>query len=413
MRRLDPRLGLAIILVFALVVRIGWVVVQPNDAEALARLPDQVGYLELAKNLLSGQGLVYYEPRFNENVRAMRLPGYPLFLAACGASPTIARCAQAVIDTLSVLGVYLLARRWLSEWPSLPAAMWVAANPFLIYFCGLILTETLFTAMLVWGMVLLAHRREFVTGGIVLALSVLVRPSAMLLPLALGIAATFANRQRDAAYQSRRWPLPVGTTMLLLTGLVLLPWAYRNRVVLGQWLWTSTNDGLTAYDGFNPDATGASDQSFVERMPWLKYPAMDELQRSRYLSERAGQFIRQHPRRSTELAAIKIARTWSPVPLSREYGTNPLYLAAGLIFGVPFLILFIVGLRWAKPPKAAKAYLALPAVYFTVVHAASVGSLRYRIPVEAPMAVIVAAAVAAAAAGARRSSSDSRMVQNR
>jgi len=29
--------------------------------------------------------------------------------------------------------------------------------------------------------------------------------------------------------------------------------------VLGRWIWTSTNAGFTAYDGFNPDATGASE----------------------------------------------------------------------------------------------------------------------------------------------------------
>lgn len=384
------RRSLFLMLGAALTVRVAWVLAQPSDPAAMARLPDQVGYLELAKNLLAGEGLTYFEPRFNEPVRAMRLPGYPLFLAACGASTTAARVAQSLIDTSSVLGVYLLARRWLDERRSLFAAAMVAVNPFLIYFCGLILTETLFTAMLVWGMVLLAHRREFLSGGLLLALSVMVRPSAMLLPLALGIAGVIANRERDAAYQPRRWPLPVGATMILLTGLILLPWAVRNRVVLGQWLWTTTNDGLTAYDGFNPDATGASDQSFVQRMPWLRSPTMDELERSRYLSELAGQYIRENPRRVIELAGVKIARTWSPIPLSREYGTNPLYLAAGLIYGVPFLALFVIGLCRGRLGGAPKMYLALPAVYFTLVHAASVGSLRYRIPAEAPMAVIAA-----------------------
>jgi hypothetical protein len=37
--------------------------------------------------------------------------------------------------------------------------------------------------------------------------------------------------------------------------------------------------------------------------------------------------------------------------------------------------------------------LMLPAVYFTLLHALSVGSLRYRIPAEVPMAVIAASAL--------------------
>jgi hypothetical protein len=44
--------------------------------------------------------------------------------------------------------------------------------------------------------------------------------------------------------------------------------------------------------------------------------------------------------------------------------------------------------------RSAKVFLLIPAIYFTAVHMASVGSLRYRIPVEPPMAVIAALALA-------------------
>jgi len=392
------RVLLLTLLGLALGMRLGWVLAQPSNAEALARLPDQAGYLELAQNLLNGKGLVYFEPRFNENVRAMRLPGYPAFVAMCGASPKVTRIAQAGIDTLTVLGVYLLARRWLSEGRSLFASAIVALNPFLIYFCGLILTETLFTALLVWGMVLLVRQREFLWGGVVLALAILVRPSAMLMPLVLGMASVLVNRERDAAYK-RWWPVPVGFTMLFLTFAVLLPWAYRNYTLFHQWIWTTTNDGLTAYDGLNPDATGASDQSFVQSMPWIRYPEMDELARSRYLSELAWQFAREHPKQALLLIPEKLKRTWSPIPLSTEYGTNRLYVAAGLLYGVPLYLLVVLGLWKSRLSRTAKAFLALPAVYFTLAHAVSVGSLRYRIPAEAPMAVL-------AAAGAMRNRSE-------
>src|SRR5687767_3637756 len=190
-----------------------------------------------------------------QTVYAVRTPGYPLFLAACGGSLSVARVAQALLDTSTALAVFLLARRWLPSgtWAGAPlvAAALVAFNPFLIYFSGLLLTETLFTTMLAWGMVLGTHPRTFpwLIGGIVLALSVLVRPGAIALPVVLGVLAALQNRPGQGAYQ-RRWPLPVGTTMLLLTILALLPWAYRNHRVLGQWIWTSTNGGITACDGF-------------------------------------------------------------------------------------------------------------------------------------------------------------------
>ena len=407
------RYSLAVLLAVALAVRVAWVLAQPADADAIERLPDQREYLQLGQNLLHGHGLKFFDPRFRAEVYAFRTPGYPLLVAACGGDARAVRLAQALLDTSTVLAVYLLARRWLARGPSLFAAALVAFNPFLIYFTGLVLTETVFTAMLAWGMVLLLGPSRpasdsdseagagttwpatlvWLAGGLVLALSVLVRQSAAGLPLVLAVGAAFVNRGRGAPYH-RRWPLPVGATMLLLTVLVLLPWAHRNRRVLGEWVWTTTNGGITLYDGLNPDATGASDQSFVQSMPELR--GMDELARSRHLSDLATEFVRRQPLRAAELAVEKARRTWSPVPLSQEYGGWK-YRTVGLLYSLPLDVLVIVGLfrsprRGGALALSVKVFLLLPAIYFTAVHMLSVGSLRYRIPVEPPMAVIAASA---------------------
>jgi len=86
------------------------------------------------------------------------------------------------------------------------------------------------------------------------------------------------------------------------------------------------------------------------------------------------------------------------MPLSREYGGRRLYESVGLAFGTVLDVLVLMGLRRRILPGPAKRVLMLPAVYFTVVAALSVGSLRYRIPAEGPMAIVAASAVA----GARR-----------
>ena len=363
----------------ALGVRLAWALAQPADAASLEKLPDQREYLVLGQNLLHGRGLSFYDPRFRDEVYAFRTPGYPLLIAACGGNVRVVRVVQAAIDTSTVLAVYLLARRWLGGGPSLFAAAIVAFNPFLIYFTGLILTETLFTALLAWGMVLLlvpgsASLPEastpswrdtllWLAGGVLLALSVLVRQSAIGLPIALGVAAALVNRGRGGPYH-RGWPLPVGTTMLLLTVVVLVPWAYRNHRVLGAWVWTTTNGGITAYDGFNPDATGASDQSFVQSMPELR--ALGELGRSKHLSERAKDYVRRQPLRAARLALVKAARTWSPVPLSQDYGGWK-YRIVGLLYSLPLDILVIIGLLRRAPgggplSRSAKAFLLLTAI---------------------------------------------------
>ena len=182
--------------------------------------------------------------------------------------------------------------------------------------------------------------------------------------------------------------------MLLLTMLVITPWGYRNRHILGKWVWTTTNEGVTAYDGFNPDATGASDQLFLRDLPQLK--ELGELDRSSYLSAKAEAYVRANPARAAELALEKAGRTWSPVPLSREYG-NWKHSVILLAYSVPLDLLVLAGLfgpLGGGLRTAAKVFLTLPAIYFTAVHMMSVGSLRYRAPVEPCLAVIAAAALA-------------------
>jgi hypothetical protein len=153
------RVLLLVVLCAAFAVRLGWAVSRPTDEASLRQLPDQVEYLELARSLLNGTGLRFYDDRFGQAVYAYRMPGYPAFLAACGGSPLVARVAQAVIDTSTVLAAALLAAALLparsSRRGAVVAAVLVAANPFLVYFSGLLLSETLFAAMLAWGMVLL------------------------------------------------------------------------------------------------------------------------------------------------------------------------------------------------------------------------------------------------------------------
>ena len=84
-----------------------------------------------------------------------------------------------MLDTSTILAVFLLARRFLPPAACVFAAVFVGFNPFLIYFSSLILSETLFIALLAWGMLLLTAR-YVVDRRDRAPLSILVRPSAML-----------------------------------------------------------------------------------------------------------------------------------------------------------------------------------------------------------------------------------------
>ncbi len=391
----SPRPGhkflLMTVLALGLALRLGWALSRPADNAAIDLLPDQRGYLELGRNLLRGDGLHYFDARFGQEMYAARTPGYPMFIAACGGSVRATRAAQATIDASTALAAYLLARRLLRNERSpapLFAAGFVAFNPFLVYFSALLLTETLYTAMLAWAMVVLLAPREWWLGIALLALGVLVRPSGVGLPALLAVTATLLRFCEDANRKRYRFIATVIAAVVgaVMTIAVLAPWAMRNVQALGQYIWTTTNDGITAYDGLHPGATGASDQRFVADMPQVK--PMGEVERSEYFAEEARRFVWENPRRVVQLAFAKIARTWSPVPLSEEFG-RPLYRVVALLFAVPLDLLALIGLFGTRFRRRAVLLLLLtPAAYFTAVHSMSVGSLRYRMPVEPTLAVL-------------------------
>jgi hypothetical protein len=405
-----------LILLLGLAARLGWGLSRPTDEAYLASLPDQIEYIQIAKNLLSRSGMWFYDPTVEQAVHAYRMPGYPLFVAMCGANVTIVRIVQAAIDASLVMAVILLlplpvlrervgvrasdsvrtltpilSRDYTGE--GVIAAALVAFNPYLIYFSSTILSEPLFTALLAWGMVLLIRdsRWSFLAGVGLLIASVYVRPGAIALPVILAILAQIIRTQRGGG---TFWNIPAGTLTILLLGLALLPWAYRNKQHdhVGAWIWTTTNSGITLYDGMNPLADGSSNQASFRTRPELR--EMTEVERSDYFEAEAKRYALENPGRAAWLAWRKVLRTWSPVPLSDDYGSNKLYVAAGLMFAVPLFVLTVLGITFARLKSALILFLLAPALYFTLVHAMTVGSLRYRVPSDVPMAVVAASGAA-------------------
>ncbi len=394
---------LAALVIVGLAARIGLAFWLPSDRAALEALPDQLEYFDLAASLLDDGQLVTVDDRYlaAQPLRAQRMAGYPLFVAALGANVTAVRLAQAGLDVVTALAAFGIARTWLTPRLSLVAAAGVLLSPFLIYFSALLLTESLFACLLTLGLLGVLKARDraawWWVGIGLLALSVHVRPTGALLAVAVALVAAFLPG-RHPSRPDTRWPLPAGLTAGLLVGVILSPWIVRNGIVLERFVPATTNGGITLYDGWNPDnTTGGSDQSFVGRMPQLGL--MDEVDRSTYLRKKAMAAIGFDPIRAAWLSVKKVGRTWSPVPLS-ELG-SPLKVLAGAIYAVPLFALAAIGLFAGRLPGSAKLLLATPALVLTLAHAATVGSLRYRLPADPALAVLAAAGVAVLAGGLR------------
>jgi hypothetical protein len=405
---------LILILLLAAGLRAALAVHQPAN---LDQLPDQREYLSLAQNLRENHTLCFFDPRFQQTIFAYRMPGYPLLLAIKPPGLSFiawGRSVQIVLDLSTIVAVYLIAirlavprdtglrpvlaatevegdsylktpsmgRRPMSQ-VGLIAAVLLAFNPFYLYFSSLILSETLFATLLIWAIACLIYRKTCLAAVLLIA-TCYVRPTGLLLlPILMLIGPN--------PPQPRSYRLSAGIVRMLISmvalALCLLPWASRNHHLLGSFLWTTTNDGVTQYDGFHAGATGASDQRFISDHPELL--SMNELERSRFLSAQSRHWIANHPAQLPGLSMQKIVRGWSPMPLSREFGST-VHRLISVSYELPLDVLCLIGLFSKRLSPWAKMLLLAPAIMVTLGQAASVGSIRYRMPAEASMCVLAA-----------------------
>jgi 4-amino-4-deoxy-L-arabinose transferase-like glycosyltransferase len=376
----------------ALLTRVGWVVLTWLRDGAALPFDDEHIHWQLASNLVHDGTLATDDGRF-----APRMPAYPLFLAPFAlfgdGGILLARLAQAL---LGAAGAAIAARlgRALGGWP----AAWIAGglvalDPYNVYFCSLLLTEALFTPLLlvfVGCCAILAEKvrnLSWATAGVALTggLLILARPSAALLvPLAWGLVWWLSRDRRTALARVAWGPL--------VLAVLLLPWGLRNLAVLGSPAWLSANGGVTLYDAQGPQADGSSDQSFLAEMPELD--DLGEVTRDRYLQQRALDQMRADPGRVAHLALAKVTRMWRPTPnVAAGLGVRVASAAYTVVTVLGALLGLVVVWRSPKRGLARRVHVFVWAsvVYFTLLHSIYIGSVRYRIPLMPLLAVATAA----------------------
>jgi hypothetical protein len=180
---------------------------------------------------------------------------------------------------------------------------------------------------------------------------------------------------------------------ILLVFLSLTPWLIRNYSHFhSHFFRLSTLEGISLYEAVYPDADGGPKQHLIELPSDMK--SLSEERRNDEWSYRAWQFIRDDPVRIFRLALVKIVRTWSPSFHADEFRNRPIQFAM-IVWHVPLFILGLIGLCAGPLPRSIRMTLLVPLLYFTLVHALFLGSVRYRVPLM-PLICILAAAGAAA-----------------
>lgn len=243
-----------LLLAAALALRLGVFLLAAGHPERRLR-PDSRHYLDLARTLGSA-GRFAREP--DGPAEVFRVPGYPLFLvpfaaAAARPEPWVA-LAQIVLDLGTVLLVAALALRFLPRREALLAGWLYALSLAAASAANLVLSEVLFTLMLVGAAALAAAAARprgktcvspwlWAAAGALLGLAALVR--AVALPLMAPLAALALWR----GGVERRARLLACAACLTAFAVPTAGWAARNRRAGAGWrLSTAAAHNLLLYD---------------------------------------------------------------------------------------------------------------------------------------------------------------------
>jgi hypothetical protein len=405
----------ALFLVWAagLVARVGFVLLEP----ATDPVADERMWLSWGTAVLPSSEVAFSPLAFR---LIFHPPVYPYFLGCLFAlfgSLTAIKCAQAVVGSLIVPALGLLGRRGFGPRAGIVVAAMAVLYPELIWFSAHFWAETLFLVMLWWAFERLAAASESgslllsIISGLLFGLAILTRETALyFLPLAaMWLAWPSSNDAPhdagDAAHNEPHAPASqpararVGAAVALLTAslAVVAPWTLRNWIVYQAFVPVSTAGALNLWQG----NTRLTRQEVYERY-WAVRGRIAKYEYAREMGLRA---IRdRQPFWFFEKLRDEMPNFWEAdsqalVHLRRgAYGTvrPALAVVATAVLVGPYLVvltLFAVGLA-RLPSTRVSLLLAAFLGYYLLIHVATHGYARYRLPVVPALLLLAAAAVA-------------------
>jgi len=331
----------------------------------------------------------------------MRMPGYPLFLAALqaavGPSVMSALIAQSLLDLLTLALITWGAWRVAGPVTAGVTALLVALYlPLPMLGCR-IMSEPLYIALLTGAVVCwleaLGSGRTgwFVATGVLFGLLALVRPVGMvLLPLLLPAIWLQLGRSWRA--------LRLGALVVAAALVVMSPWVLRNWLVFGRPWCASTDAQTSLWFGTHP----------FMRTHWPEYATpffgLEEFRRivgdqyylepeaSARLAAAGRQRVLADPLGFLQLGLWKVAVTWTYLP-----GTRPLSDRAPVLFAlarVPQILMLLLALVGAiRSPARLWSIALLLAVVTTAGVFIGPATARYIIPIAPVTLMLVAVAL--------------------
>ena len=237
---------------------------------------DSHQYLQLAQSLTTGH--------FAQNsvVELLRTPGYPLLVALgvfIGLPIGLTILVQVILGSVAALIVYALAQHTTTSLGygdprrvALSAGLLYALDPLSIVHSSLVLSETLFTTLLVAHLFILLRYfetgalRYIVVAGALAAAAAFVRPVAQYWPFVVGGVLLFLPAPNRVGHPFARLAPAIVFLVITLTPIML--WTARNQHQAGYSQFSAAGD-FNIYSNLGSAIEGIDWQTALQRVDML------------------------------------------------------------------------------------------------------------------------------------------------
>jgi 4-amino-4-deoxy-L-arabinose transferase-like glycosyltransferase len=341
---------------------------------------------------------------------AFRPPGYPFALAAvyeAAGREDAPRVFGALLGTLAVALLGVVGLRLFGRRVALVAMAITAVFPPLVMVSVAQLSEALFIVLVLGALacVLAApdRMRWVLAAGALAGAAALTRTNglAILLPLLLAARGT---RPRVA--------------LLAAALVVIAPWSIRSSTALDTFVPTTTQPGFALAGAYNDVARTDEEHPAAWRVPRMQpyagllKPAMNEAELERAFRREAVDYALEHPTYPfvvvfwASARMLNVADATRDEASAREAGVGARFAAANR-YAFWLLALLAVAGAFTRAARAAPRWVWLFPVLLWFGVAITIGSTRYRTPVD-PFVILLAALALERASAAARSRAASR-----
>jgi len=345
-------------------------------------LGDSGSWIQPAVDILSGNG-------FGDTHRT---PLYPFFIALVyavfGAKPMAIVYVQALIGAMTCVLIYLAGKRIFNPLAGMISALLVVCYPYLIYYTGVVMAETLFAFLITLTVYMLLYAGDneklslWAFSGISLGLTALCKPVILVFSLFICFWMWFALADKKRAMVSI---LVLG----IATTAVILPWTSRNYLKYnafilistgGQDFWLSNNDVAMSLET-SPDL----DMSAPDKWVWFpkerhaEISKMPKLEADRVFWKEGKEWIRDNPDKFAWLLPKRLLHFWRLWPKMASSRDKMLAkMTSGIYFPLAFAGVILSFRRYWKKTLL----LILLFVSFTAAYLPFYCMVRYRVPLD-------------------------------